>query len=146
MMSMGATSAALLVRWFASIGATLEVYVPDQHQRRLWPVEAAFDTLKSKGADLVITVDCGAMAHSAIEPCDLNWFRCCRHRPSYYARRSTHFVRPWSIQIDLAANLVQGNLAAAGVVFVTLAALNRKAQERGWFDKKPKPDVIQWLD
>src|SRR6185369_17004069 len=40
----------------------------------------------------------------------------------------------------------QGHLAAAGVTFVLLAALNREARRRGLFGDKPEPDLRQWLD
>jgi single-stranded-DNA-specific exonuclease len=43
-------------------------------------------------------------------------------------------------------NSGQGNLAAAGVVFVLLAALNREARRRGLFADRPEPDIRQWLD
>src|SRR5690606_25611122 len=37
-------------------------------------------------------------------------------------------------------------LAAAGVTFVLLAALNREARRRGLFEARPEPDLRQWLD
>jgi single-stranded-DNA-specific exonuclease len=37
-------------------------------------------------------------------------------------------------------------LAAAGVTFVLLAALNREARRRGLFAERPEPDLRQWLD
>src|SRR6185369_10067488 len=40
----------------------------------------------------------------------------------------------------------QGVLAAAGVTFVLLAALNREARRRGLFGDRPEPDLRQWLD
>jgi single-stranded-DNA-specific exonuclease len=40
----------------------------------------------------------------------------------------------------------QGHLAAAGVTFVLLAALNREARRRGLFEGRSPPDVMQWLD
>ena len=40
----------------------------------------------------------------------------------------------------------QGDLAAAGVVFVLLAALNREARRRGLFADRPEPDLRAWLD
>jgi len=40
----------------------------------------------------------------------------------------------------------QGVLAAAGVTFVLLAALNREARRRGLFQERAEPDIRQWLD
>ena len=65
--SMSATSAAQLVRWFRAMDLDLNVYVPDRVTEGYGPSNAAFDRLKEMGADLVITVDCGAMAHKALD-------------------------------------------------------------------------------
>jgi single-stranded-DNA-specific exonuclease len=62
----GASSAALLVRWFRAMGAELPIYVPDRLTEGYGPSARAFDTLKARGADLVITVDCGAAANEAV--------------------------------------------------------------------------------
>jgi len=43
-------------------------------------------------------------------------------------------------------NSGQGNLAAAGVVFVLLAALNRAGRTRGLLADLGEPDIRQWLD
>src|SRR5205085_12242299 len=40
----------------------------------------------------------------------------------------------------------QGRLAAAGVTFVLLAALNREARQRGLFADRAEPDLRNWLD
>jgi single-stranded-DNA-specific exonuclease len=40
----------------------------------------------------------------------------------------------------------QGMLAAAGVTFVLLAALNREARRRGLFADRREPDLFRWLD
>jgi single-stranded-DNA-specific exonuclease len=40
----------------------------------------------------------------------------------------------------------QGVLAAAGVCFVLMAALNREARRRGLFEGRAEPDLRQWLD
>ena len=62
----GASSAALLVRWFRAMGQTLPIYVPDRVAEGYGPSPAAFRRLRAEGADLVITVDCGAAAYDAI--------------------------------------------------------------------------------
>jgi single-stranded-DNA-specific exonuclease len=40
----------------------------------------------------------------------------------------------------------QGHIAAAGVTFVLLAALNREARRRGLFGGRAEPDLRAWLD
>jgi single-stranded-DNA-specific exonuclease len=62
----GASSAAQLVRWFRALGQELPIYVPDRMTEGYGPSPAAFRRLKAEGAELVITVDCGAAAHDAL--------------------------------------------------------------------------------
>ncbi len=141
----GATSAAQLVRWFRAMGHDLFVYVPDRVLEGYGPSNAAFDSLKAKGFDLVITVDCGAMAHRPLEHAaaiGLDVVVIDHHIMREDPPRAKAVVnpnRPGCIS-------KQGNLAAAGVVFVVLVALNREAEARGLLKDRAKPDLMQWLD
>lgn len=141
----GATSAAQLVRWFRHMGHELKVYVPDRMTEGYGPSPAAFDNLKAQGADLVITVDCGAMAHRALDHAariGLDVVVVDHHLMREDPPRALAVVNP--NRPGCASG--QGNLAAAGVVFVLLAALNREADRRGLFAERAKPDLVQWLD
>ncbi|WP_428149215.1 single-stranded-DNA-specific exonuclease RecJ [Brevundimonas sp.] len=141
----GASSAALLVRWFRALGADLPIYVPDRLTEGYGPSPLAFDRLKASGADLVITVDCGAAANEAIaHACGIGL---------KVVVIDHHMMREEPPQCLAVVNpnrpgdtSGQGNLAAAGVVFVLLAALNREARKRGLFETTPEPDIRQWLD
>ncbi|PZO04025.1 MAG: single-stranded-DNA-specific exonuclease RecJ, partial [Alphaproteobacteria bacterium] len=141
----GASSAALLVRWFRALGAELPIYVPDRLTEGYGPSAKAFETLKARGADLVVTVDCGAAANEAIaHGCAIGL---------QIVVIDHHMMREQPPQCLAVVNpnrpgdtSGQGNLAAAGVVFVLLAALNREARGRGLFAERPQPDIRQWLD
>ncbi|MDO8798746.1 single-stranded-DNA-specific exonuclease RecJ [Phenylobacterium sp.] len=143
----GASSAAQLVRWTRAMGAPLRIYVPDRITEGYGPSPAAFRRLKDEGVELVITVDCGAAAMEAVT----------------YAVEiglevvviDHHLMR--GDEVPPATALVnpnrpgcgsgQGVLAAAGVTFVLLAALNREARKQGLFtEERPEPDIRQWLD
>jgi single-stranded-DNA-specific exonuclease len=142
----GASSAALLVRWFRALGRDLSIYVPDRVKEGYGPSVKAFERLKEEGADLVITVDCGAAAHDAL--------RVAAAMDLAVVVIDHHLMREG--EAPPAAALVnpnrpgcasgQGVLAAAGVVFVLLAALNREARRRGLFEGRSEPDIRQWLD
>lgn len=141
----GATSAAQLVRWFRAMGRELNVYVPDRVTEGYGPSNAAFDRLKRMGADLVITVDCGAMAHKALDyaaSIGLEVVVIDHHLMREDPPKCRAVVNPNRPGCTSA----QGNLAAAGVVFVVLAALNREADARGLFEARARPDLMQWLD
>ncbi|RAK68758.1 single-stranded-DNA-specific exonuclease RecJ [Phenylobacterium kunshanense] len=142
----GASSAALIVRWFRAMGLELSIYVPDRITEGYGPSPAAFRRLKDEGADLVVTVDCGAAAHDALA--------CAAEIDLPVVVIDHHLMRPG--EIPHVAALVnpnrpdctsgQGHLAAAGVSFVLLAALNREARRRGLFDGVREPDLRAWLD
>jgi single-stranded-DNA-specific exonuclease len=142
----GASSAAQLVRWFRALGSELPIYVPDRVAEGYGPSPAAFRRLKAEGAELVITVDCGAAAHDALA--------CAAEIGLEVVVIDHHLMR--GDEIPPVAALVnpnrpdcrsgQGQLAAAGVTFVLLAALNREARRRGLFAEQREPDLRQWLD
>ncbi|MFI4950899.1 MAG: single-stranded-DNA-specific exonuclease RecJ, partial [Caulobacterales bacterium] len=142
----GASSAAQLVRWFRALGHELPIYVPDRILEGYGPSPAAFRRLKAEGAELVITVDCGAAAHDALA--------CAAEIGLEVVVIDHHLMR--GEEIPQVAALVnpnrpdcvsgQGHLAAAGVTFVLLAALNREARRRGLFADRAEPDLRQWLD
>lgn len=139
----GASSAALLVRWFRTMGQEIAIYVPDRITEGYGPSPAAFRRLKGEGAELVVTVDCGAAAHDALA--------CAAEIGLPVVVIDHHLMRPGEIpKVEALVNpnrpdcgSGQGHLAAAGVTFVLLAALNREARKRGL---GPEPDLRTWLD
>jgi len=142
----GAASAAQLVRWFRAMGQDLAIYVPDRIAEGYGPSPAAFRRLKAEGAELVVTVDCGAAAHDALA--------CAQEIGLEVVVIDHHLMREG--ELPKVAALVnpnrpdcasgEGRLAAAGVTFVLLAALNREARRRGLFEGREEPDLRQWLD
>jgi single-stranded-DNA-specific exonuclease len=142
----GAASAAQLVRWFRAMGHELSIYVPDRMTEGYGPSPAAFRSLKAQGAELVITVDCGAAAHDALA--------CAVEIGLEVVVIDHHLMREG--EAPAVAALVnpnrpdcasgQGMLAAAGVTYVLLAALNREARRLGLFGDASEPDLRQWLD
>ncbi len=141
----GASSAAQLVRWFRHMGAEVPIYVPDRLAEGYGPSPEAFRRLREGGAELVITVDCGAAAHQALAAADeiglevvVIDHHLMREAPTFRGV----VVNPNRPDCDSG----QGVLAAAGVTFVLLAALNREARRRGLFEAHPEPDLRRWLD
>src|ERR1700731_1841201 len=59
----GATSAALLTRFFAAAGTRTRVYVPDRLREGYGPNTPALLSLRDEGVRVVVTVDCGTTAH-----------------------------------------------------------------------------------
>jgi len=126
----GGTSAAQLVRWARAFGRDLNVYVPDRVAEGYGPSVDAFQKLKEQGAELVITVDCGAAANEALEAAvdiGLPIVVIDHHQMHGPKPPAAALVNP--NRDDDTSGL--GHLAAAGVVFMLLVALNREAKSRG---------------
>jgi single-stranded-DNA-specific exonuclease len=141
----GASSAALLVRWFRAMDRKLPIYVPDRLTEGFGPTPQAFRRLFDEGARLVVTVDCGAAARDAIAAAaeiGLQVVVIDHHLMREIPPGAAALVNP--NRPDCGSG--QGVLAAAGVTFVLLAALNREARRRGLFDQRPEPDLRRWLD
>jgi single-stranded-DNA-specific exonuclease len=141
----GASSAAQLIRWFRAMGKELAIYVPDRMTEGYGPSRAAFERLRAEGADLVVTVDCGAAAYDAIAAATEIGLK--------VVVIDHHLMREDPPAAEAVVNpnrpgclSGQGVLAAAGVTFVLLAALNREARRRGLFADRKEPDIRQWLD
>lgn len=142
----GATSAAQLVRWFRHMGVELPIYIPDRLTEGYGPSPAAFRKIRDSGADLVVTLDCGAAAYDAIASAGeigLEVVVIDHHLMREDPPAAAAVVNPNRPGCQSG----QGVLAAAGVTFVLLTALNREARRRGLFtEDRPQPDPRQWLD
>ena len=138
----GATSAAQLVKWARNFDSELEIYVPDRIREGYGPSIEAFNHLKKNGSDLVITVDCGAAAYSALvaaQALDLSIVVIDHHLMDADMPPAEALVNPNRIDDSSKLNY----LAAAGVTFMLLVALNREARAQNF---KNIPDLFDYLD
>jgi len=141
----GATSAALLLRFFAAVGAAGGLYVPDRMREGYGPNAPALLRLKAEGAGLVICVDCGTTAHEALEAAKtagLDLIVIDHHVAEPLLPSAVAVVNP--NRLDEAS--AHGNLAAVGVAFLLTVAANRALRDSGWYRTRPEPDLLQWLD
>ncbi len=141
----GGTSSAILARYFRAWGRELGLYVPDRLEEGYGPSPEAFRFLKSQGYDLVITVDCGAAAVRALDEAkaiDLPVVVIDHHLMSGHLPDTAALVNP--NRPDCTSG--HGHLAAAGVVFVFAAAMNRLARQRSIAPEGGLPDILPYLD
>ena len=141
----GATSSALLKRFFGALGVELDVYIPDRVKEGYGPTTTAFEKLLSRGAELVLTVDCGATAYDALEfarEAGLDVIVLDHHSSGPSKPECFALVNPNRIDDDSG----QGMLAAVGVVFLFLVALNRALRRCGFFSNTKEPNLLAWLD
>jgi single-stranded-DNA-specific exonuclease len=144
----GATSAALLIRLFRMLGHSARHYIPDRLLEGYGPSGEALVRLGGEGSSLVITVDCGAMAHEAlgaahaagIDVIVVDHHKCAADLPRAFA-----LVNPNRLdETETAA--AHGHLAAVGVAFVLAVAVVRTLRRRGFFETRAEPDLMSLLD
>jgi single-stranded-DNA-specific exonuclease len=138
----GATSAALLAWHLRHAGLDPLIHIPDRLFEGYGPNVEAVRMLAAKGATLLITVDCGT---TSIEPLaeamklGLDVLVIDHHQCGDDLPVVTALVNP--NRLDDLSGL--GQLAAVGLVFVTLVAVNRELRQRGfWSDERPEPDLL----
>jgi single-stranded-DNA-specific exonuclease len=141
----GATSAALLLRFLAAVGAEGGLYVPDRLREGYGPNAAALLGLKEAGSRLVICVDCGTTAHDALaaaQAASLDMIVIDHHVAEPLLPSAVAVVNP--NRLDESGS--HGHLAAVGVAFLLVVATNRALRDMGWYRSRVEPDLMQWLD
>lgn len=143
----GATSTALLIRLLRDLGIGARAYIPDRLLEGYGPTAAAMTMLARDGASLIVTVDCGAQAHEALEaaravPVDVivvDHHQCAAALPFAHA-----LVNP--NRLDEGEGAAHGHLAAVGVAFLLGAALLRTLRGRDYFAARAEPKLLDLLD
>ena len=144
----GATSAALLVNLLRQLGHPAGYYIPDRLLEGYGPGGPALVKLAQNGSRLIVTVDCGAMAHEALgmaRDAGVDVIVVDHHKCSPDLPPATALVNPNRLdESDLGA--AHGHLAAVGVAFLLGIALVRNLRAKGWFAQRPEPDLMGLLD
>ena len=141
----GACSAALLAEYLHAMGCPFLLYIPDRIFEGYGPNAEAIEKLRMDGAQLLVTVDCGTMSHDVLAGASANGLA---------AIVLDHHQAPESLPLAIVVNPNRqddvsglGYLCAAGVVHLTLVALQRELGRRGWFsDGRAQQDLIAALD
>ncbi len=143
----GATSSALLKRFFAAIGAEIDIYIPDRVLEGYGPNVEALLNLKKRGTDLVITVDCGTTAFEplqAAQEAGLDVIVIDHHIGAFEKPAAVAVVNPNRLD----ENFEHKNLAAVGVSFLLIVAVNKVLREGGFYSKNnlSEPNLLSLLD
>jgi single-stranded-DNA-specific exonuclease len=144
----GATSAALLIRLLRDLGLDAGVYIPDRLMEGYGPSGEALVALAERGSSLVVTVDCGAQAFTALEAArdaGLDVIVVDHHKCAAALPVALALVNPNRLD-ESDDGATHGHLAAVGVAFLLGAALIRTLRARGWFDRRPEPRLMDLLD
>ncbi|MBV8132355.1 MAG: single-stranded-DNA-specific exonuclease RecJ [Alphaproteobacteria bacterium] len=142
----GATSAALLVRFFAAVGARTRIYVPDRQREGYGPNTTALLRLHAEGARVVVTVDCGTNAHLPLAEAaaaGLDVIVVDHHVAEPLLPCAAAVVNPNRLDEESP----HGALAAVGVAFLLVVAVNRALRRAAWYaGDRPEPDLMGLLD
>ena len=143
----GATSSALICRFFSQIGINVRVYIPDRISEGYGPNWPALKKLKEDNINLVITVDCGITAFDVLEKADksnLDVIVLDHHVAEPELPKALAIVNPNRLDDDSEL----GILAAVGVSFLMLVALNRHLRNAKWYHDNSlvEPNLLGLLD
>jgi single-stranded-DNA-specific exonuclease len=142
----GATSSALLARYLRHCGLSPILHIPDRIFEGYGPNVDAVRALAARGATLLVTVDCGTTSavplaeakKLGLDVVVIDHHQCDAQLPDVLA-----LVNP-NRPDDLSG---LSHLAAVGLVFMTLVALNRELRRRGFFNGEIRePDLLASLD
>jgi single-stranded-DNA-specific exonuclease len=142
----GICSAALLRSFLRATGSDCLIHIPDRLTEGYGPSEEAVHSLNSQGCSLLLTLDCGVMAHDPLAEArkiGLDVVVVDHHQASAELPLTTAVINP-NRQDDLSG---LGYLCAAGVTMILVAAVNRQLRNRGWYkEMRPEPNLLQWLE
>ena len=141
----GATAAALLCRYLRHCGLDPAVHIPDRIFEGYGPNVDAIRSFAEKGANLLVTVDCGT---TSLEPLaearklGLDVVVIDHHQADEALPAAAAIVNP--NRADDLSGL--GHLAAVGLVFLTLVAVTRELRRRNfWTGARSEPDLLSLL-
>ena len=142
----GATSAALMARFLHRCGLAPMIHIPDRLFEGYGPNVEAVRALAQRGATLLICVDCGTTSIEPLEEAKKLGFDAViidHHQADEILPPAVAIVNP-NRRDDLSG---LGHLAAVGLTFMTVVAVNRALRERGfWRADRPEPDLLGFLD
>ncbi|MDG4884934.1 single-stranded-DNA-specific exonuclease RecJ [Mesorhizobium sp. WSM4884] len=125
----GAASSALLKRFLAHFSVPSEIYIPDRIFEGYGPNPEAMRELISRGAKLIVTVDCGTNSAASIEAAKqagADVVVLDHHQVGGALPAADAVVNP-NREDDLSG---QGHLCAAGVVFLCLVQTAKVLREK----------------
>ncbi len=144
----GATSAALLVLLLRALGQEARYYIPDRLLEGYGPSGEALVRIAGEGSSLIVTVDCGAMAHEALamaHEAGVDVIVVDHHKCAPLLPRAAALVNPNRLDEGVIA-AGHGHLAAVGVAFLLAIATVRALRRKGWFQDRAEPDLFSLLD
>ncbi len=142
----GVCSGAIFKLFLKAVGSDAIIHVPDRMTEGYGPSEFAVKSLKEQGCELLLTLDCGVLAHDPLAHAaelGLTAIIVDHHQASEILPQAHAVINP-NRQDDTSGF---GYLCAAGVVMILVATINKLLRARGWYTpERPEPNMLQWLE
>ncbi len=142
----GVTSVVVLLNFLRYAGADVSYYIPHRITEG-YSIQPGHITqyARPNQFDLIITADCGAASHQAVEAAnrfDIDIIITDHHNISEDIPPALAVINPK--RHDCHAGLQ--NLAGVGVAFFLLICLRTRLREVGFWDERPEPNLKEYCD
>lgn len=143
----GATSSSVLRRFLEFFGLTVRVHIPNREEG-YGPSLQAFEEFAAQNIRLAVTTDCGTTAFEVLDNAAADGFDVLvvdHHEAEARLPKVVAVVNPKRLDEDNDYPYLK-YLAAVGVVFLLIVAVNRELRNSGYYEKHAAPDLLQLLD
>ncbi len=140
----GACSAAILTLVLRGLGCPVLTHVPDRLTEGYGPNATALLGLVSRGASLVVCVDCGTAAGDVLASLTglADVVVLDHHKADAVPSGIVATVNP--NRLDFRSGL--GHVCAGAIAFLTAVAVVRSLRRAGYFTERKEPDLLGLLD
>lgn len=143
----GATSSSLLKLFLQSLGCHILLHIPEREEG-YGPNRHMVDDFAKEKATLLITTDCGTSAFDALEYAQnqgMDVVVLDHHEAETLLPKVYAVINPKRLDENDDYPYLK-YMAAVGVVFLAVVAINRELRQRGYYQTHAAPDLMHWLD
>ena len=140
----GATSTAILFKYFEFIGVNAEIYIPDRIKDGYGISKNSIDHFFRKKVNLLVSLDCGTN--------DAEFIAYAREKGIEIIVIDHHEVKSLGSPLSIINPKLKGdtsnlnNLCTAGLVFLFVIGLNRELRKKNFFKNKEEINLKELLD
>jgi len=140
----GATSTAILFKYFEYIGINAEVYIPDRIKDGYGISKNSIDYFFKKKVNLLVSLDCGTN--------DAEFIAYAKEKGIEIIVIDHHEVKSLGSPLSIINPKLKGdtsnltNLCTAGLAFLFVIGLNRELRKKNFFENKAEINLKEFLD
>ncbi len=141
----GITATVLLLEFFQALGASCYHYIPNRFVEGYGLSRDSVMAAATRGARVIVTVDCGVTAHAAAllcAECGIDLIITDHHTPGEALPEAWAVIDPLRKDCPFPCKA----LAGVGVAFNLMMALRSALRDTGYFADRPEPNLREYLD